>query len=155
MYKKIMVPLDGSELAECVFPHIETLIKGGGVQEVIFVRVVPPFELTPVRGDPWFNDEQMAKIDAGNKKVAEDYLDQMVSRIDYGRVNVKAEVMTGKIADSLADYAIKNEVNLIVIATHGRSGVSRWVMGGVSDRIIRSACVPVLTVRPPGCKPQV
>ncbi len=155
MYKKIMVPLDGSELAECVLPHIETLIKGGGVREVIFVRVVPPFDLTPVRGEPWFNNEQIVQIDASTKKVAEDYLDQMVSRIDYGRVNVKAEVMTGKIADSLADYAIKNEVNLIVIATHGRSGVSRWVMGGVSDRIIRSACVPVLTVRPPGCKPQV
>ncbi len=154
MYQKIMVPLDGSELAECVLPHIETLIKGGGVREVIFARVVPPFELTPVRGEPWFNDEQIVQIDAKNKKVAEDYLDQMVSRIDYGKVNVKAEVMTGKAADRLSDYAIKNEVNLIVIATHGRSGVSRWVMGGVSDRIIRSSCVPVLTVRSPGCEPK-
>ena len=155
MYKKIMVPLDGSELAECVLPHIETLIKGGGVREVVFVRVVPPFELTPIRGEPWFNEEQIAHIDAGTKKVAIDYLDQLMSRIDYGKVNAKAEVITGKIADSLSDYAIKNEVNLIVIATHGRSGVSRWVMGGVSDRIIRSSRVPVLTVRSPGCEPQV
>ncbi len=155
MYKKIMVPLDGSELAECVLPHIETLTKGGGVREVIFVRVAPPFELTPVRGEPWFNEEQMARIDAGNKKVAIDYLDQMMSRLDYGKINVKAEVLTGKAAESLADYAVKNAVDLIVIATHGRSGMSRWVMGGVSDRIIRSSCVPVLTVRSPGCEPRI
>ncbi|MEE8318091.1 MAG: universal stress protein [Dehalococcoidales bacterium] len=155
MYQKIMVPLDGSELAECVLPHVETLVKGGGVQEVIFVRVSPPFELIPVRGDPWFNDEQIAQIDARTKKVAEDYLDELVSRIDYDKVNVKAEVLTGKIADNLADYAVKNEVDIIVIATHGRSGMSRWVMGGVSDRIIRSSCVPVLTVRSPGCAPRI
>ena len=51
----------------------------------------------------------------------------------------------------LADYATKNQVDLIVIATHGRSGVSKWVWGSVADRTLRSACIPVLMVRAPGC----
>ena len=55
----------------------------------------------------------------------------------------------------IAEYATKNEIDLIVIATHGRSGVSRWVWGSVADRILRSACVPVMMVRAPGCVPGV
>ena len=54
-------------------------------------------------------------------------------------------------ADTLAQWAEKNEVDLIVIASHGRSGISRWVMGSVADRVLRSACVPVLMIRAPGC----
>jgi nucleotide-binding universal stress UspA family protein len=63
--------------------------------------------------------------------------------------------VTGRAADSLADFAAKNEVDIMVIATHVHSGMSRWVMGGVSDRIIRSSCVPVLTVRSPVCEPRI
>jgi len=68
-------------------------------------------------------------------------------------VEVKTGVLKGNPAESLADYASKNKVDLIVIATHGRSGVSRWVWGSVADRLLRSACVPVLMVRAPGCFP--
>jgi nucleotide-binding universal stress UspA family protein len=63
--------------------------------------------------------------------------------------------MVGKVAESIADYATKNGVDLIIIATHGRSGVSRWVWGSVADRVLRSACVPVLMVRAPGCVPGI
>jgi nucleotide-binding universal stress UspA family protein len=65
------------------------------------------------------------------------------------------QVLEGKVADTLAHWAEKNGVNLIVIASHGRSGISRWVMGSVADRVLRSACVPVLMVRAPGCVPGI
>jgi nucleotide-binding universal stress UspA family protein len=65
------------------------------------------------------------------------------------------EVLEGKVADTLAQWAEKNGVGLIIIASHGRSGVSRWIMGSVADRIMRSACVPVLMVRAPGCFPGI
>ena len=58
-------------------------------------------------------------------------------------------------ADSLADYAVNTDVDLIVIASHGRSGVSRWVMGSVAEKMVRSSSVPVLMVRAPGCEPKV
>jgi nucleotide-binding universal stress UspA family protein len=76
-------------------------------------------------------------------------------RSKFGGAKLQTEVMMGKPADSLAEYAEKNGVDLIVIATHGRSGVSRWVFGSVADRVMRSACVPVLMVRAPGCMPGI
>jgi nucleotide-binding universal stress UspA family protein len=65
------------------------------------------------------------------------------------------EVLEGKVADTLAQWAEKNGVGLIIIASHGRSGVTRWIMGSVADRVMRSACVPVLMVRAPGCFPGI
>lgn len=153
MYQKIMVPLDGSELAECVLPHVETIAQAGGVRNVVFVRAVEPFSLSSIRGEPNFTEEQIKEIDSRTLAAAKKYLDQLVSRLDYGKVNIQTEVLTGKVAESLADYATKNEVDLIVIATHGRSGVSRWVWGSVADRLLRSSCIPVLMVRAPGCIP--
>ncbi len=155
MYRKVMVPVDGSGLAECVLPHVEAITKGCGVEEVIFVRVVEPFELTSVRGNPYFSEEQVKQIDARSEEAAKEYMDNLVSGLDYGKVNIRAEVLTGKAAENLVDYAKKNGVDLIVTATHGRSGVSRWVMGSVTDRVVRSSSVPVLTVRAPGCEPEV
>jgi len=153
MYRKIMVPLDGSELAECVLPHVETFAKARGVESIVFVRVVEPFSLTPVRGDPEFTEEQIKEIDARSVAAARNYLDQLVSRLDYGSVNIQAEVLTGKAAETLAEYAQKQGVDLIIIATHGRSGISRWVWGSVADRLLRSSRVPVLMVRVPGHVP--
>ncbi len=160
MYKKILVPLDGSDLAECVLPHVENLAKGGGVQEVTFLRVVEPVTYMP--GD-WsgsgdtiaFSWKYIEAINSENKREAEKYLEQLVSRTKYDGVNVQSRLITGKAAESIAEYATKNEVDIIVIATHGRSGVSRWIWGSVADKILRSSCVPVLMVRAPGCIPGI
>jgi len=162
MYRKVMVPLDGSELAECVFPHVESIAKGCGVSTVIFVRVVEPAQLpvgTVTDGGGTFTEKDAARIrketDSRNEKAAKEYLDQVIRQTKYDGMNLQAEVITGKPAERLADYAKKNGVDLIVIATHGRSGVSRWVWGSVADRVMRSACVPVLMVRAPGCIPGI
>ena len=162
MYNKILVPLDGSELAECVFPHVESIAKGCGVSNVVFVRVVEPSYLpvaTGVAGGAIFTDEDAAKVrkdeDERNKKTAKQYLDDIKKRGKYDGATLKAEVIMGKPADSIAEYAEKKGVDLIVIATHGRSGISRWVYGSVADKVLRSACVPVLMVRAPGCTPGI
>ena len=149
MYQKIMVPLDGSELAECVLPHVATLAQGSQVKNVVFTYVVEPFHQPT--SDYILNDKQVAKIEDERKISTEAYLKQLVNRVKYEGVSVQYKVLSGKIAESLADFAEKNQIDLIVIATHGRSGVSRWVWGSVADRILRSSCVPVLMVRAPGC----
>jgi nucleotide-binding universal stress UspA family protein len=82
-------------------------------------------------------------------------LKKMVASTRLGGVVLSYEVLEGKVADTLAQWAEKNGVGLIIIASHGRSGVSRWIMGSVADRIMRSACVPVLMVRAPGCFPGI
>jgi nucleotide-binding universal stress UspA family protein len=155
MYKKVLVPLDGSELAECVLPHLETIAGGCGLQNVILLRVVEPFY--PMVG---YVGEEVGMIDINRinkdaKTAAENYLRQLAEKVNYKGVKIKWEVVMGGEAESIADYARKNEVDLIIIATHGRSGVSRWVMGSVADKVLRSSCVPVLMIRAPGCVPGI
>ena len=154
MYRKILVPLDGSELAECVLPHVESIAKGCGVQEVIFLRVAEPLHL-PSGGDVYLGPETIDRINADNKAAAKSYLGQVVKRTRYDGVSIMTEVITGIPAEGIADYAMKNSIDLIAIATHGRSGISRWAWGSVADRILRSACVAVLMVRAPGCVPGI
>ena len=150
MYKKVLVPLDGSELAECVLPHAESIIKGCGVKEVVFLRVVERMsQLCTLEG--CLSKETMDSIDADNKAAAEKYLSELIERTRHGGVSVKPEVITGTPGESIADYAAKNSVDLIAIATHGRSGISRWTWGSVADRVLHSACAAILMVRAPGC----
>lgn len=155
MYKKVLVPLDGSELAECVLPHVESIARGCGVQKVVFLRVVEPFYMPSGEDGGSFSEKDIKRINSENRSAAKSYLDGLVSRIKYDGATVQPEVITGKAADNIAEYATKNAVDLIVIATHGRSGISRWIWGSVADRTLRSACVPVLMVRAPGCVPGI
>ena len=149
MYKKIMVPLDGSELAECVLPHVEAFITDCHVKHFVFVRVVEP-ATTFYSGDYPMSPEVMKERETAGEKTARDYLDQIVSRLEHASADLYSEVLIGNVADSLADYSESNEFDLILIATHGRSGVSRWVRGSIADKVLRSSRIPVLMVRAPG-----
>lgn len=149
MYKKIMVPLDGSELAECVLPHVEAFIEECHVKHFVFVRVVEP-PTTFYSGDYPISPEVMKERETAGEKIARDYLDQVVSRLERSGAELYSEVLIGNVADSLADYSEINEFDLILIATHGRSGVSRWVRGSIADKVLRSSRIPVLMVRAPG-----
>jgi nucleotide-binding universal stress UspA family protein len=151
MYKKIMVPLDGSELAECVFPHLETIVKGCESTEVIIVQAVEPISIpygTEVL--QFASMKQVKAFEIHQKTEAERYLKKVIARLKKRGVNAKAKVIYGKAGEALSDYATKNKVDLVIIATHGRSGISRWVWGSIADRLVRSVSVPVLMVRAPG-----
>lgn len=151
MYTKILVPLDGSELAECVLPQVEAITTGCQVSTVVFVRVAEPIDLPEGETRMALPEEQWKQLEADRILDAQNYLAQLVKRLDFKGAQLETQVLSGKAADTLADYADGNDFDLIVIATHGRSGVSRWVWGSVADRILHSACVPVLMVRAPGC----
>ena len=149
MYNKIMVPLDGSELAECVLPHVEAFIEGCRVKKFVFVRVVEP-AATFYSGDYPLSPEVMKERETAGEKAARDYLEQVINRLEQTDAELYSEVLIGNVADSLADYSESNEFDLILIATHGRSGVSRWVRGSIADKVLRSSSIPVLMVRAPG-----
>lgn len=155
MYQKIMVPLDGSKLAECVLPHIEAIAGGCRAKNVIFARVVEPFYLPEHVYAPVINPVDPDEVNAQNRTKAQEYLDHVACSCRLDGASARAVVLLGKTADKLIDYAAKNKIDLIIIATHGRSGVSRWVWGSVADRLLRSSCVPVLMVRAPGCLPGI
>jgi nucleotide-binding universal stress UspA family protein len=154
MYQKILVPLDGSPLAECVFPHVEALAGGCQVKEVVLIRVIEPFR-QPTPSEYAIKPEEVIRINEEIRVEAEKYISQAKAKIKLSGGEIKTAVLRGNPAEALADYASKNGVDLIIIATHGRSGVSRWVWGSVADRTLRSACVPVMMVRAPGCFPGI
>jgi len=156
MFDKIMIPLDGSELAECVLPQVEKFVSGCQVNTMIFVRVVEPTVLR-YQGAYVTSKEDLEEIDSRTKKIeaerksnAAQYLEGVVSRLGSGGVKYQTEVLSGRVAECLVDYVEANGIDMIVMATHGRSGVSRWVRGSIADRMLRASRVPVLMVRAPG-----
>ena len=154
MYKKIMVPLDGSKLAETVFPHVETVLHGCSAPEVVFVQAVEPISIPIGREVSQLTSfEQVKTFETHQRADAEKYLQEVVARFQKAGTNARLEVINGKPADALSEYAAKSGVDLIIMATHGRSGIPRLVMGSVADRLMRSTCAPVLLVRSLGCPP--
>jgi nucleotide-binding universal stress UspA family protein len=144
-----LVPLDGSELAECVLPHVESIAKGCGVGSVVFVRALDTYVQSAVQA--YIGESLRKEMEENNKKAAREYLDEVAGRVNLNGVEIQKHLITGRAAESIAEYATKNDVDLIAIATHGRSGPSRWAHGSVADKVLRISCVPVLMVRAPGC----
>ncbi|HLB13188.1 MAG TPA: universal stress protein [Dehalococcoidia bacterium] len=147
MYKKILVTLDASKLAECVLPHVETLAAGTDA-EVVLLSVGEP---TPefLGDDPEhrvFVEQAVARLEVQVK----DYLGRVAKELQAKGVKAKGEFIPGNPAEEILDYAKRNNIDLIAMATHGRSGVGRWVRGSVADKVLHSSPVPVLLVRAPG-----
>ena len=153
MYKKILVPLDGSELAECVIPHVEIITKGCGVESVILMYVLDTS--TPSGYNAFIGESVKKEVDENHEKSAREYLDTVAGRISLEGIRVEKQLIKGRPAESIAEYASGSDIDLITIATHGRSGISRWAWGSVADRVLRSSCVPVLIIRAPGCVPGI
>ncbi len=149
MYQHVMVPLDGSELAECVLPHAEAIATGCSVAGVTLVRVVPPLKLHG-GAESHINPEETQRLEADSVEVAGGYLEEKARELGEKGIAVSTEVLFGGVLDQLIAYIEKTGVDLVVIATHGRSGVSRLFLGSVADRLVHHSPVPVLVVRAPG-----
>jgi len=153
MYRKILVPLDGSELAESVLPHVETIARGCSVVDIILLRVcdAPSIlaDYPESKGRSW--EKHVEQMTTNAEQQCNIYLGNMEKQLRDQGFNVKIESRLGKPAEEIVDFANKNKVDLIIMASHGRSGVSRWAYGSVADKVLRSTCVPVLLVKVPGC----
>ena len=155
MYKTIVVPLDGSKLAECVLSHVENLAKGCQVENISLVRVVEPVSPMVMGEYGGLSAKQIERIESELTSEAETYLQQRAQELKFNGVKTEWKVLSGMTAEAIAQHAVQAGADLIIISTHGRSGVSRWVWGSVADRVLRSSCVPVLMVRAPGCVPGI
>ena len=153
MYKKILVPLDGSKLAECVLPHVEKLAESGVAKEIILLRVCESpsiiADYPESKNKTW--EKHVERMTANAQQSCSLYIEDVEKDLKDKGFKVKTESSLGKPAEEIVNYANKNKVDLIVMASHGRSGVSRWAYGSVADKVLRSTCVPVLLVKAPGC----
>lgn len=144
MYKKILVPLDGSELAEQVLPLVIELASGGN-SEIILMRVpdVPIFET--MMTVPEFNTQVREQAERETRE----YLAQLGSDLSAKGLNVRTHIaQEGAVYFTILQTAKDLGADLIAMSTHGRSGLARLVMGSVADDVVRHADLPVLLVRP-------
>jgi len=136
MYEKILVPLDGSALSELALPYPEELGQKLG-SAILLLHVCKP-------GDAqYFHMDQL-------------YLERILetTRMRMGeRAKVESVVLSGNPAEQIIDYAEENNIGLLTMATHGRSGIKRWVLGSIADKVVRETTKPVLLIRVKGVSP--
>ncbi len=153
MYKKVLVPLDGSKLAECVLPHVERLAESGMVKEIIMLRVCDSPSIVAdypeTKNKTW--DKHVERMTTNAQQACSLYIEDVEQSLKDKGFKVKAESSLGKPAEEIVNFANKSKVDLIIMASHGRSGVSRWAYGSVAEKVLRSSCIPVLLVKVPGC----
>jgi nucleotide-binding universal stress UspA family protein len=148
--RSILVPLDGSELAEQALEPALSLAKGVG-SDVILLRVVPSPEPVPesvaIPGAPTAGQRQM--VEQKEREEAEAYLQRIYSSLPTAHLFFDVAVTTGYVADAIVDYATAHHVDLIVMSSHGRSGVSRWLYGSVAEKVLRGAECATMIIRAP------
>lgn len=145
LVKRILLPLDGSDIGEAAFPYAEALALGMPA-ELILIQVLRPAVLiaegsTMVSGAVYEKQEEIRKAHATA------YLDNVAGKAEEKRLRISKALVSGYPPERIIDYAQANAIDLIAMSTHGRSGISRWVFGSVTDKVLHAGDTPVLTVR--------
>ncbi len=148
MYKHLLVPLDGSKLAEEALPHAEAIARRFGARITLFqvaASVPIPTSVDPISGT---GSEAMVALEALEtaERDAERYLREVASRSNLQGLEVTPEVTRGKASKEIVLRAHRRDVDLIVMSTHGRSGLGRLVFGSVADAVLRESGTPILLI---------
>ena len=152
MEQRILVPLDGSKVGEAALPLVEDLVSklaSGAKVEITLLQVVSSLPHFVVAGEAGFQIPFTEQELEQNKRKALDYLEKTGTGLESKGATVKIRVGTGIPADEIIRVADEINANLIAMSTHGRSGISRWAFGSITDRVLRGATQPVLLVRAP------
>jgi nucleotide-binding universal stress UspA family protein len=145
MYSKATVPLDGSKLGESVLPHLGAFIERFNLSDVTFVRVVE-FEKYSVVESPE-QGNALAQTESARRSSAQDYLTKIVGTMNHDGTRFHAEIIVGRMPQSLINYLKQSNTDLVLMATHGFSALKRWFRGNVTEEILRSLKKPVFIVR--------
>ena len=151
MFKRILVCLDGSKLAEQIMPYAtEEAIHFQG--KLVLLQVVQePVAFSPgIPGEAPVPIETDTMVERTKEALnrARDYLEKLAVPLRKKGIQVKTVAIPGRADEAILDYANTNSINLITIATHGRGGLRRAVFGSVADRVLRESGLPVLVIRP-------
>ena len=140
MYKSILVPLDGSKLAEAILPEIEK-VAASMQARIILLRVCRAHV---------FPGKDPTKAEVEVIREAEKYLNDIAQRLTTKGFNAEIHVRYGDVADEILSHSKRNEIDLISMSTHGRTGLGRWLLGSVAEKIVRHSEKPVLLLRAKG-----
>jgi nucleotide-binding universal stress UspA family protein len=152
MYQKILIPLDGSELAECTLEHAKAIIKGCNVPDVTVFRAIEPFSSLTISALAEAADDSLRRAVEESEQEAQEYVSKVKNNLKTQGIGSKAITVKGGAAEEILSYAEQNDIDLIVMSTHGRSGLSRFFFGSVSEKVSRHSRIPVLLISPEGCR---
>jgi nucleotide-binding universal stress UspA family protein len=154
MYSKIVIPLDGSELAEGVLPHVVEVIQDRGSQVYLLTIAQVARGTTPVLTDLLSSGNTREERQHIEKELST-YLQKVAGNLAPVAAEVQIGVRFGRPAEEILAFAGEVGADLIVMSSHGRSGISRWVFGSVTDRVLHGALCPLLLVRTASTRPQI
>jgi nucleotide-binding universal stress UspA family protein len=189
MYRKLLVPLDGSDLAEAAIPHLEEIARGCNVPEILLVSVTEEvkgdvskslmsedtsareFHMPPAKGQtlplgssvtgqtglyyssPSAHLAPMPTSMGRMAKTAWNYLSKIAKQLEGKGFSTSVNILVGNPAEQILRFASEKKVDLIIMASRGKSGFNRWDMGNIADKVIRASESAVLLVKPqPGFK---
>ncbi|MEE9231526.1 MAG: universal stress protein [Acidobacteriota bacterium] len=142
MYKRILVPLDGSQLAERILPHAEAIAKATGA-EVLLMRTTDPRHGSIAAEAA---TEARKWLDADQAQAAK-YLEGVAKRLQDAGITTKLEVLVGEPAVEILMVAERENVGLIALMSHGATGFNHFDRGSVAEKILKGSTRPVLMVR--------
>ena len=142
MYKRVLVPLDGSRMAEGVLPFIVQIASPLDL-EVVLVRVMPPIMPQTIEGTTYFTVDDIAR----RLTEAREYLAPLAADLRGSGVRATTDARHGEPVREIVAAAREHGIDMIAMTTHGRSGVRRLLFGSVAEAVLREAEVPVLMMR--------
>ncbi len=177
MYKKVVVPLDGSNLAELALPHLKQIAKGCGIREILLVSATeeiqgrvdqrrgmgsyvpekhvdarPPAasaaQFAVIFDSHTYGAQQIPMTLGKMAKTAGDYLCRIANSLKKKGFNVTATILLGKPAEQIVRYANEQKADLIIMASSGKSKISQWDMSNIAAKVLKDTCIPVLLVKP-------
>ena len=143
--RRILVPLDGSEMAEQVLSPVTSVAQAVGAEVFLFQVAVDHQLASMYRGD-WYYLPAEGELEEEERE-AQAYLERVADSLREEGIQVFTGTQIGLVAESIIEYAETNEIDLMAMCTHGRTGLARWALGSVADRLLRAGGVPILLVR--------
>ena len=142
MYKKILVPLDGSKVAEGVLPHAKSLAYSEGA-ELILLTVTSNPAMDIVFSDPGIAETAILE----QQEMSKTYISSIENGLKTEGFRVSNLMRVGSVAEVILGVAEELGVDVIAMSTHGRTGPARWLLGSVAERVVHNSKVPVLLIR--------
>jgi nucleotide-binding universal stress UspA family protein len=145
MYRRILVPLDGSKLAEGILPTV-TRFAGGLKARVELLSVVEE-DIVAAIANP-MEGRYLDQVGSSAQTVARDYLTSIAGQLKLPKEQVKCTAKVASVPEAIVEEAAKERDTVIAMSTHGRSGVGRWILGSVADKVLHGTHTPLLLYRP-------
>lgn len=143
MYKKILVPLDGSSLAEAALPHAQKLAKSENA-EIVILRI----PMTP--NERFFSRDTLtgSKITKEIEEESKAYIKAELLKLSGRGTMISGMTRDGPVAETILAVAKETHADIIAMSTHGRTGWQRLIMGSVAEKVIHHSSIPVVVIHP-------